>query len=467
MLKVSVPIRADMVSLPSAKGGRRKVCKPAVDLTIPTAADTEVSMANSSSTATGVAGKSYPFHPHTEAPSLIGGLVHHALVSPSVQVQILSVVDVTGSATVGDIIAELPGHPDPVGAIVVMVRLNILVVEVRGTLDASTVVRRADPEPDPAAVASPPDLPGGVGTVAATATAGAPPIMSSAVPSVLERLETGRFIPEVVTGPGAFRRDFARVEALRRPGIYGLMNATSIYIGMGSDVGARVAGGQQPIENISSIFVITDQNDTLTAIDAEAAERMLWSRAAACPERTLVNSVPDGASVDAERWSELDAFVGQACLALRHHGLFFVSGSARTVLAGPRAEPRRVGPLRPLEAIPKGEVMELSFGDGLVALAVRQSETRWVLLQGSEVRAEVVPSANASVKFLRSAWLHSGLLDASPGGRSYTVTRDLSFRSGSAVAQFCTGSKGKGVADWRPIDPDGGYDPATAALIAA
>jgi hypothetical protein len=425
-------------------------------------------MANSSSTATGVAGKCYPFHPHTEAPSLIGGLVHHVLVSPSVQVQILSVVDLTGSATVGDIIAELPGHSDPVGAIMVMVSLNILLVEVCGTLDASTVVRRADPEPDPAhAVASPPDLPGGVGAVAATAAAGAPPAMPSAVPPALDRLETGTFVPEVVVGPGGSRRDFARMEALRRPGIYGLMNATSIYIGMGSDVGARVAGGQQPIESIGTIFVITDGSGNLTATDAEATERMLWSRAAACPERTLVNGVPDGASVDAERWSELDAFVGQACLALRHHGLLFVSGSARTVLAGPRAEPRRVGPLRPLDAIPEGEVMELSFGDGLVALAVRQSETHWVLLQGSEVRAEVVPSANASTRYLRSAWLHSGLLDTSPDGRNYTVRRDLTFRSGSAVAQFCTGSKGKGLASWRPIDPDGGYDPVTPALIAA
>lgn len=89
--------------------------------------------------------------------------------------------------------------------------------------------------------------------------------------------------------------------------------------------------------------------------------------------------------------------------------------------------------------------MELGSGDGLIAVAVRQSETRWVLLQGSEVRAEVVRSANSSVQYLRSAWLHSGLLDASPDGRSYTVKRDPSFRSGSAVAQFCTGSKGKGM----------------------
>jgi len=71
------------------------------------------------------------------------------------------------------------------------------------------------------------------------------------------------------------------------------------------------------------------------------------------------------------------------------------------------------------------------------------------------------------VNYLRSAWLHSGLLDAAPDGRFYVVRRDLSFGSGSAVAQFCTGSKGKGLANWHPIDPDGGYDPATSALIAA
>lgn len=425
-------------------------------------------MANSSSTAAGAAGKCNPFHTHTEGPLLIGGMVHHALVSPSVQVQVLSVIDVTGSATVGDIIAELPGHDDPVGAILVMVRLNILMVEVRGILDASTLVRRAAPEPDPAATeASPPNLPGDVGAAAATATADAPPAMSNAVPGTLERLETARFVPDVVTGPGASRRDFYRMEALRRPGIYGLMNGTSIYIGMGSDVSARVAGGQQPIENITSIFVITDANGKLTATDAEAAERMLWSRASACCEQKLVNDVPDGAPVSAELWSELDAFVGLACLALRHRGMLFVSGSARGVMAGPRSEPGRIGPLRPVEAVPTGEVMELSFGDGLVALAVRRSETNWVLLQGSEVRAEVVASANTSVRYLRSAWLHSGLLDASPDNLSYTVKRDLSFRSGSAVAQFCTGSKGKGLSDWVPIDLDGGYDPATRALIAA
>lgn len=47
------------------------------------------------------------------------GLVGHILLTPSVQVQILSVVDATGAASIGDIIAELPSHTDPVGTALV------------------------------------------------------------------------------------------------------------------------------------------------------------------------------------------------------------------------------------------------------------------------------------------------------------------------------------------------------------
>ena len=102
-------------------------------------------MADIASNATIVANKSHSLSIPPELPPVIGGLVQHYLVSASVQVRILSIVDETGSATVGDIVAELPDHPDPAGAIVVMIRLGILVAEVRGVFDAHTVVRRADP----------------------------------------------------------------------------------------------------------------------------------------------------------------------------------------------------------------------------------------------------------------------------------------------------------------------------------
>ncbi|WEJ34073.1 hypothetical protein [Devosia sp. SD17-2] len=134
-------------------------------------------MANSSSTGAGAPGKSYPHSFQTEAPSLIDGLVQHALVSPSIQIQILSIIDETGSATIGDITAELPDHPDPIGAVMVMVGLNILVLEVCGVLDAHTLVRRADPQPDPDGAGGPVSkVPSGSGSPIVSPAASAIPV---------------------------------------------------------------------------------------------------------------------------------------------------------------------------------------------------------------------------------------------------------------------------------------------------
>lgn len=418
-------------------------------------------MAESTSTATGVADKSYSPSFQNEEPSLVSGLVQHELVPASTQVRILSLIDATGSATIGDIIADLPDHPDPVGAIIVMERLNIVVLEIKGVLDANTIVRRA-PDMDPDADPSPSG--GGSDGKARPAASGDD---AETIPASIERLAVNPFSAAVFAGTGADRREFARAGALRCPGVYILMNGTSAYVGMGTDLGSRVAGGQQPIENIETIVAIADANDLLTPEDARAIERILWSRVHASGERALVNGVPDGHGVDPERYDHLQAFVGQACLALRHRRLLFTSGSARAVLAGARGEPGRIGALRSFNNIPDGEIVEMEFGNGLVALAAKQAENHWLLLRGSDVRIETAASANASVRYLRSAWLHSGLLAAAPDGKSYTVMRDLIFPSGSAVAQFCCGSKGRGLASWVPIDPDGGYDPDTPALIAS
>lgn len=421
-------------------------------------------MANSSSTATAVASKPFPIpSPQHEAPSLIDGLVQHVLITASVQVKILGIVDETGSVSIGDIATGLTGHPDPVGAVLVMVNLNLLVLDLNGPLDANTMVRRAPPEPDPNMATGRPSgsAPEGGQGVGGDSKNG------STISAALARLDVTPFRAGIVVGPGTARRDFARMHDLRRPGIYGLMNSLSLYIGMGSDAGLRVATGQQPIEAVEAVFVITDANGALTPDDAAVAERILWSRAAATRERTMVNRVPDGCPIDPERYSYLEAFVAEACLALRHDHILFTAGSARSVLAGPRAEPGRVVPQRPFNDVPEGMVMELTFNDGRVALASRRAEDDWLLLRGSDVRPDTVASANASASYLRAAWLHSGILVPSHDEQSYVLTRDMPFRSGSAATHFVTGSKGRGRGGWQPIDPDGGTDPETAALIAA
>lgn len=427
-------------------------------------------MADSSSNGANASGKPCPQSFSAEGPSLIDGFIQHDLVSASTQVRILQIVDQSGGASIGEIVANLPGHPDPVAAILVMVKLKIVVLEVHGVVDANTIVRRADTEPDdrdtnPADPTDPPHEPtsGPIPSTQAENEAKSAMVVRDG----LTRLNITPFSPNVVTGHGADRRAFGRIAALNRPGVYALISATKIYIGMGTAVGQRIACGQQPIEDIATVVAITDANGSLSDDDARAAERMLWSRVAAARERTLVNGLPDGASVSAQRYSELDSFLGSACLALRHAQVMFASGSARTVLAGPRQEAGRTAPLRPFADLPRGDILELTFGDGLVALAARQSETHWILLAGSDVRIDTAASANNTTRYLRSAWLHAGLLKIAPDGQSLTATRDLVFASGSAVAQFCTGSKGRLLESWVPIAPDGGFDPDTPALIAA
>ena len=286
-------------------------------------------------------------------------------------------------------------------------------------------------------------------------------------PASLQRLDPRPFRARVVVGAGADRRDFARIDELRRPGIYGLMNAVSLYIGVGIDVGHRVASGQQPIQDIETIFVIIDAENNLSPDDAEVAERILWSRAAASRERQMINGMPNGAAVDLQRFSDIDAFVAQACLSIRNDGVLFTNGSTRSLLAGPRTEPGRTAPPRLFNELPDGEVMELIFNEGRVALAARRAEDDWLLLRGSEVRPDVVQSANSSASFLRASWLHSGILSPTPDGRSYLLSKDMRFRSAGATAHFVTGSKSRGRGGWQPIDPDGGFDTGTAALIAS
>lgn len=390
-------------------------------------------------------------------PVLAGGLIQHELFSAATQLTMLRVVDETGSATLGDITDALAGHPDPTGAALVMVDLGILTITFTGIIDMHAVLRRAPQVPDPDDSCA----------VASDDTSRTKPIASAAMPDGVVTLAASPFSPSVLVANGDARRVLGKIDALDRPGVYALISSDQVYIGASSAVGSRVSSGQQPIGNIETIVVITDANGTLTSHDVLAVERMFHARVQASGAFSRLNDLPMGSGVGPELYSQIDAFLGHACLALHHHGVIFGGNTARAVLAGPRCEAGRLGKPRPFNAIPDGERLELCFDDGLVALATRQQDNRWLLLAGSDIRIETAPSANSSVRFQRSAWLHAGLLELSPDGRSYVTTRDLVFRSGSGAAQFCVGSKGRTRDSWVPIDPNGGFDAGTPALIAA
>src|SRR5690606_22042613 len=71
------------------------------------------------------------------------GLVNDPLVDEDAQVTILSRLDETGSAALGELAALLVDHPKPVKAVLQLVRHGLLSAA-SGVIDAKTVIRRRD-----------------------------------------------------------------------------------------------------------------------------------------------------------------------------------------------------------------------------------------------------------------------------------------------------------------------------------
>ena len=393
-----------------------------------------------SSSGAAASNKSHFLSAMTSSIAMASGLVQHDLVSPTDQVVILATIDETGSASVGDVMAALNGHVDPAGAIHVLIAAGIVDADIRsGVLDQHTMLARVAPiDPDDPT----PSAPGGV-----LPTAGGLP--DNAVSLCITSIH-----PSVVVSPGSARRALGRAESLRRPGVYVLLSGTHAYVGMGSEVGRRVASGSQPIADVDAIITITDVRDQLSEADALVLERMIHGRVSAAREVALINSTPDGAPITPTRYEELSLFAAMACHALAREGHLFVNLCPRMVLAGPRAEAGRLGPLRPFDEAPNGEVMELAFGKNQMALACRRADDEWVLLRGSDIRLDCVASANASVSYLRAAWHNAGILTLAHDGAGYVLTRDVVFSSASAAMHFVVGSKGSGRGGWQPIETD-------------
>lgn len=397
------------------------------------------------------------------SPPLINGVVVHEAVSPSLQVAVLGIVDQNVLVPLSEIIRSLAGTANVEAAILALADAHILELHlVDGILDHRTLVSRA-------CRATTAVLPAGPADDAPVLEAPVGPVDTTEAGRDSEEglfsLPIAALSPLVILGSGSKRRKFARHAALQRPGAYILFNkAGHYYVGFSNSVGVRIAQGNQPIDNVSGIIAVTDRNGLLDRSDAKVLERCLWSRMTMSQLTSLNGDAPEGSAISPERYSELDGFAARVCLALHQQDLVFGHLTPRQILAGPRDEPDHLAKKRAYDGPPKGEILEIEFGR-LRAFAARQ-EDHWLLLRGSEVRINTAPSANKLTAFRRAAFLHNGQLRLSADGKSYIVCRDIAFPSGSAVAQFCCGSKGRKLDAWHPTAPDGGFDPDTPSLIA-
>ncbi|UYQ70841.1 hypothetical protein OF122_12285 [Pelagibacterium flavum] len=381
------------------------------------------------------------------------GLIGRPEVPPRVQVSVFRALDETGSSTVGDLIDLLAAEPDPVSALLAMEQAGAIEITAPGFLDAHSLVQRTS---------------GGQGLK----TEGFADITSGPQQSRLKAEKQGSgdnepdpanpairhlsftaLKPALFFGEGARRADFASQPALRRPGVYVLYHRGQCYVGRADNVARRIGAGRQlPEGRPEKMVAIVDEGDGLSRDDAKVLERMLFDRLNGDYDvESMINSVPHGGAVEPGRYDQLALFLSEACATLRANGVAFLWQDMRYVFAGPATEHERLGPDRPARERPDGQIYGLEFG-GLTAAAAECADGRWLVMRGSEVRADFVASANSTVGFLRAQWLHSGILEPADDVDGVLVlTRDVVFPTCSGASQFLCGAKGRSRVNWTPL----------------
>lgn len=251
--------------------------------------------------------------------------------------------------------------------------------------------------------------------------------------------DQGELQPLIFLGDGCDRSAFGKEPALRRPGIYVGLWPDKAYVGMGKRVGARVATNDR-LYGADRICCIAEAYDQMTVRQALVCERLLAQIVQQSAGLELDQSMPSGAPIEPEDYDTGRLLVARACLALRQAGILFTNVPSAALLLPPTSPPER-------HLIEDGATVYAIATPGLRA-HLTEHQDGWLLLQGSEVRSEVRPSAYGPAAMRRAELLHSGALLQT--GAVLTSTQDLIFSSAWSAAHFVLGEKPRSNV-WKPI----------------
>ena len=223
---------------------------------------------------------------------------------------------------------------------------------------------------------------------------------------------------------------------------------TSCYTGMTACGQNRPRHGQHLAypDLADDIFVITDAGGTLTRTDAAVLERFFYAKVAEVTGWSMRCGRPRSDGVGLPRFDALMGFGAETlCLLKEHFGLFVDTAPARL-----RAPPRQFEPIHYdlFKGMPTGTEMVLE-AFGVSARGIDMADDGFVICTGSEVRADVVPSASGLTAARREESYYTGALHLLPNG-NFAATRPLWRPSATAAARFVTGSSAS-AANWRPV----------------
>lgn len=157
--------------------------------------------------------------PHAKPVMALEGLVADPHLDLDSQIAILAAIDETGSASLGDLMALLPGHASPGQAILALIREGALVITSSGLIDAhSLVARRVNPPLRQKATSS-----------------------SEAPRKGVQHLKVVAPEPDIFFASGIERIYFVQEPRLRQKGIYLALYGSAVYVGRSGDTACRIA----------------------------------------------------------------------------------------------------------------------------------------------------------------------------------------------------------------------------------
>jgi hypothetical protein len=366
--------------------------------------------------------------PTTTSVPLVEGLVADPNLDLDSQIAILAAVDETGSASIGDLIALLPDHPSPGQAIQALIREGALVVTSSGLLDAhSRVARRVNPPLRQGTSSSQPMRKG------------------------VQHLSIVSPEPDIFYASGIDRSYVVREPRLRQKGIYLAIYGSAVYVGRSGDTGCRVAWGAHLRQNglPDRIIAAVDKHQALDEAQTRTAERLAARMVIKHPELTLLNKLPAGDRLDADRYEATDRFVTAFFQRIERAGLLTPDASTRSEAnATDAVEHGRIE----LGSEGQGDGHLFTMDSCGVTARGRIEDGKFWVLADSQVRRDPVPSAGSAALKDRQDLLHDGGLV--PAGDHLLLTVDLAFETPSGAANFVAGSRVKPEI-WRPIAPLG------------
>lgn len=350
-------------------------------------------------------------------------LIDLPALTPDAQLKIFAIIDKSGSATMADLVAALDKSEAPAGLIVDLAAMGILEIDASRFLDGGSLVRRA---PTHIAQASPEEPPNGRRNGQ---------LKTEPDFETLPSMRMG-YVPSICFVEWNERGNLQYNPAVNGAGVYLGIFEDGIHVGMSAQLHGRLRNGKHVLRNgmpPHTLVVITDVAGRLGAQSAKVLERLMALAVIDREDRALANSeVPKGAQLSRGDFVAVERLAEAAIAEISRLGLAFAENPPP--VAGPQ-----VGAQYRLDAC------------GVKALAT-QTETGFVVHEGSQVRLDVARSAGPGPVKLRHDLLTSGGIVRRKG--HFILLEDLVFPTANGATAFVLGSRHHpGIWTAVPIDP--------------